>query len=169
MRWLEGARRRQQEREYAVAGMRSPREVPDGLPTYLLVVFDRAETETTERGVRATSLVGTGLGSCGCSGKSWAPGAPRLARSVWHGLYCGPLAGPDAKTPAFPSTFFSRTRSFARARRDARRRRERRGMESEAPPIYECALAALLAEGVAEDVRPLLKKWIESPSAFVEA
>ena len=42
-------------------------------------------------------------------------------------------------------------------------------MESEAPPIYECALAELLAEGVAEDVRPLLKKWIESPSAFVEA
>ena len=42
-------------------------------------------------------------------------------------------------------------------------------MESEAPPIYECALAELLAEGVAEDVRPLLKKWIESPSAVVEA
>jgi hypothetical protein len=39
----------------------------------------------------------------------------------------------------------------------------------EAPPIYECALAELLAEGVAEDVRPLLKKWIESSSAFVEA
>jgi hypothetical protein len=34
--------------------------------------------------------------------------------------------------------------------------------------MYECALTELLAEGVAEDVRPLLKKWIESPSAFVE-
>ena len=42
-------------------------------------------------------------------------------------------------------------------------------MESEAPPMYECALTELLAEGVAEDVRPLLKKWIESPSAVVEA
>jgi hypothetical protein len=41
--------------------------------------------------------------------------------------------------------------------------------EEEAPPIYECALAELLAEGVAEDVRPLLKKWIESPAALVEA
>jgi hypothetical protein len=41
--------------------------------------------------------------------------------------------------------------------------------DEEAPPIYECALAELLAEGVAEDVRPLLKKWIESPSAVVEA
>ena len=42
-------------------------------------------------------------------------------------------------------------------------------MASEAPPIYECALAELLTEGVAEDVRPLLKQWIDSPSAFVEA
>ena len=41
-------------------------------------------------------------------------------------------------------------------------------MESEAPPIYECALAELLAEGVAQDVRPLLTKWIASPEAFVE-
>ena len=42
-------------------------------------------------------------------------------------------------------------------------------MESEAPPIYECALAELLAEGVAQDVHPLLTEWSESPKAFVEA
>ena len=41
-------------------------------------------------------------------------------------------------------------------------------MESEAPPIYECALAELLAEGVARDVRPLLTKWIELPKALAE-
>ena len=39
----------------------------------------------------------------------------------------------------------------------------------EAPPMYESALTELLAEGVAEDVRPTLKKWIKSPSALVEA
>ena len=42
-------------------------------------------------------------------------------------------------------------------------------MASEAPPIYECALAELLAEGVAQDVHPLLTEWSESPKAFVEA
>ena len=42
-------------------------------------------------------------------------------------------------------------------------------MASEAPPIYECALAELLAEGVAQDVHPLLTEWSESPEAFVEA
>ena len=42
-------------------------------------------------------------------------------------------------------------------------------MASEAPPMYECALTELLAEGVAEDVRPVLEQWIESPKAFAEA
>ena len=32
--------------------------------------------------------------------------------------------------------------------------------EEEAPPIYECALAELLAEGVAADVRPLLQEFV---------
>ena len=30
--------------------------------------------------------------------------------------------------------------------------------EEEAPPIYECVLAELLAAGVGADVRPLLQK-----------
>ena len=41
--------------------------------------------------------------------------------------------------------------------------------EEEAPPIYECALAELLAEGVAEDVRPLLQEFTDTPAALVEA
>ena len=72
------------------------------------------------------------------------------------------------KTPQFQDFFFSRTRSFARARWGAGRGRERRDMD--VPPdetedaetehaLYECALAELLAEGVAEDVRPLLQKF----------
>ena len=35
--------------------------------------------------------------------------------------------------------------------------------------MYECALTELLAEGVAEDVRPVLEQWSESPKAFAEA
>ena len=38
--------------------------------------------------------------------------------------------------------------------------------EEEAPPIYECALAELLAEGVAEDVRPLLQEFTDTPAAL---
>ena len=44
----------------------------------------------------------------------------------------------------------------------------RRG-EEEAPGIYECALAELLAEGVATDVRPLLQKFQKAPAAVAEA
>ena len=35
--------------------------------------------------------------------------------------------------------------------------------------IYECALAELLAEGMAADVRPLLKKFQDAPATFAEA
>ena len=35
--------------------------------------------------------------------------------------------------------------------------------------VYECALAELLAEGVATDVRPLLQKFQVAPAAVAEA
>ena len=39
----------------------------------------------------------------------------------------------------------------------------------EAPGIYECALAELLAAGVGEDVRPQLQKFMDRPAALAEA
>ena len=44
----------------------------------------------------------------------------------------------------------------------------RRG-EEEAPGIYECALAELLAAGIAADVRPLLQEFMSMPAALAEA
>ena len=35
--------------------------------------------------------------------------------------------------------------------------------------IYECALAELLAEGIANDVRPSLQKFLDTPAALGEA
>ena len=35
--------------------------------------------------------------------------------------------------------------------------------------IYECAFAELLAEGIAEDVRPQLQKFQDAPAAVAEA
>ena len=39
----------------------------------------------------------------------------------------------------------------------------------EAPGIYECALAELLAAGVGADVRPLLQEFMDRPAALAEA
>ena len=41
--------------------------------------------------------------------------------------------------------------------------------EEEAPPIYECALAEVLAAGVGADVRPQLQKFTGTPAALAEA
>ena len=72
----------------------------------------------------------------------------------------GPLAGPDAKTPAFPTTFFSheRGRSSSRSQEPPAggAMEERRGEKEDA--IYECALAELLDAGVDVDVRTLLTR-----------
>ena len=35
--------------------------------------------------------------------------------------------------------------------------------------VFECALTELLAEGIATDVRPLLKKFQKAPAAVAEA
>ena len=37
------------------------------------------------------------------------------------------------------------------------------------PAVFECALAELLAAGVAVDVRPLLQKFLDAPATFAEA
>ena len=39
----------------------------------------------------------------------------------------------------------------------------------EAPGIYECALAELLAAGVGADVRPLLQEFTDTPAALAKA
>ena len=39
-------------------------------------------------------------------------------------------------------------------------------VEEEVPPTYECALAELQAAGVAEDVRPLVQSWIDTPGTM---
>ena len=41
--------------------------------------------------------------------------------------------------------------------------------EEEAPPIFDGALAVLLAAGVGADVRPLLQKFKDTPRALAEA
>ena len=41
--------------------------------------------------------------------------------------------------------------------------------EEEAPAMFECALAELLAEGVAADVGPLVQKFKDDPASLEEA
>ena len=121
-----------------------------------------------ERSVRATSAVAPGLGSRHENGnpelqvrRGW-PARAGMASS-------GPLPGPDAKKPAFyDDVFLTNAVVCPRARWGAGRGRERRDMnfspdetedDETEHAVYECALAELLAEGVAADVRPLLQKF----------
>ena len=128
--------------------------------------------------MRATSAVAPRLGSRHENGnpelqvrRGW-PARAGMASS-------GPLPGPDAKKPAFyDDVFLTNAVVCPRARWGAGRGRERRDMN--VPPdeteddetehaVYECALAELLAEGVATDVRPLLQKFQVAPATVAEA
>ena len=88
---------------------------------------------------------------------------------AWAGMaFIHPLPGPDAKTPAFPNIFFLTNavvcpRSQGRTPQAEERREMDYGSTSEdasTPPIYECALAELLAAGLGADVRPLLQAGV---------
>ena len=84
------------------------------------------------------------------------------------------------KSPRFTTIFFSRTRSFARALAGAqaaggsgelwtcRLTRQTEDAETD-DAIFECALAELLAAGVAADMRPLVQKFQDDPAAFAAA
>ena len=123
----------------------------------------------TERSVRATSAVAARLGSRHENGnpelqvrRGW-PARAGMASS-------GPLPGPDAKKPAFyDDVFLTNAVVCPRARWGAGRGRERRVTCMDVPPdetedaetehaLFECALAELLAKGVAADVRPQLPR-----------
>ena len=82
-----------------------------------------------------------------------------------------PLPGPDAKTTAFPTISFSRTRAFAGARREPA---AGEGREMDIPDAtegvrYESALTELLAAGITADVRSTVENFRRDPQQLVEA
>ena len=126
-----------------------------------------------EIGVTHSVATAPTLGTLAENGKSGLQGRRGWpARGGMASIH--PLPGPDAKTPAFPKIFFlTNAVVFPRSQGRTPHAWERREMDEphNEPDVFlfESALAELLTEGVAEDVRPTLQNFINTRGQILQA